>query len=58
MRNRGVEIFLKNDYKSINNFDIKSLINSEGIVDNDIIELLLNMHNFIADLIIGRYLYQ
>ncbi|KAI4465363.1 midasin-related [Holotrichia oblita] len=52
MRNRGVEIFLTNDYRSAENFDIKSLINIEGIVDNNIIELLINVHSFIADLII------
>ncbi|GJQ70464.1 hypothetical protein Trydic_g22876 [Trypoxylus dichotomus] len=53
MRNRGVELYLTNDYQNEINHDVKSLINIKGIQDNNIINLLLHMHNFIAELIIA-----
>lgn len=56
MRNRGVEIYLTNYYQNDNNFDLKSLINIKGIVHEAIIETLLKLHNFISDLIIGKYI--
>ncbi|KRT79518.1 hypothetical protein AMK59_8478, partial [Oryctes borbonicus] len=53
MRNRGVEIYLTNDYQNAANLDVKSLINIKGISDNNITDLLLHMHNFITGLVIA-----
>lgn len=56
MRNRGVEIYMlnekENEYR--NSIDIKSLISHEGLENISHIESLLNLHDFICDLILGE----
>nr|XP_022918861.1 midasin [Onthophagus taurus] len=56
MRNRGIELFLLNhDYiESQNTLDIKSLIFSNGIENNFVINTLIEMHKYISDLIVGE----
>lgn len=54
MRNRGVEIYLLPETQTIlqNNLDVKSLIHLKGIKNRKFVEILLNLHKFINDLIL------
>lgn len=57
MRNRGIEIYILNETESLksnNNFDIISLISLEGLDDLYNITILLQIHDFISDLILGE----
>lgn len=56
MRNRGTEIYmLSNEETPItNHYDIKSLIYKNGLHDPKLIHCLLQIHDFICNLIIGK----
>lgn len=53
MRNRGIEIYMLNENENL--YDTKSLIGQAGLKDNRYIEILLRIHNFIADMILGLF---
>lgn len=53
MRNRGIEIYMLNENENL--YDTKSLISQAGLKDNRYIEILLRIHNFIADMILGLF---
>uniref|UniRef100_A0AAR5QJL7 VWFA domain-containing protein n=1 Tax=Dendroctonus ponderosae TaxID=77166 RepID=A0AAR5QJL7_DENPD len=55
MRNRGVEIYMLNssDASSSNQYDIKSLIDLEGLSNPNHIAVLLKVHEFISGLILS-----
>ncbi|KAL3283550.1 hypothetical protein HHI36_006689 [Cryptolaemus montrouzieri] len=56
MRNRGVEIYILNDYEttSKNEFDWKSMIQINNLQSRKHIRVLLHMHEFLNDLILGE----
>lgn len=56
MRNRGIEIYMFNEKEDteINNFDLKSLISLKGLNIKNHIAALINIHEFITDLVIGK----
>ncbi|KAJ8918424.1 hypothetical protein NQ315_008121 [Exocentrus adspersus] len=56
MRNRGIEIYMLNDNESqgMNVFDVKSLINLEGLKRTTHINALLRIHDFVSDLTLGE----
>ncbi|XP_044750466.1 midasin [Coccinella septempunctata] len=55
MRNRGVEIYLLNDREaSRNDLDVKSMIQINGLETRKHIRVLLHMHEFLSDLILGE----
>lgn len=54
MRNRGIEIFMLDTDE--NEYDLKSLIASKGLQENNYICALLKIHEFISDLVIGNLL--
>lgn len=56
MRNRGVEIYMLNEKEGniINTFDLKSLINLKGLSDKNHIAALINIHEFVSDLVVGE----
>nr|XP_023017788.1 midasin [Leptinotarsa decemlineata] len=55
MRNRGIEIYMFDINESSNSkFDIMSLINHEGLQSTNQIMILMNIHTFISQLILGE----
>ncbi|KAF2880198.1 hypothetical protein ILUMI_25999 [Ignelater luminosus] len=52
MRNRGIEIYMLNENENL--YDTKSLISQAGLKDNKYIEILLQIHNFITDMVLGE----
>ncbi|KAF5303068.1 hypothetical protein FQR65_LT08397 [Abscondita terminalis] len=57
MRNRGIEVYLLSEHEEgfvKNDLDLKSMINLGGLTNVSHIDVLLKMHNFISDSIIGE----
>lgn len=57
MRNRGIEIYILNECETStpdNNFDIMSLVHLAGLTDMSLIKILLRIHSYISDLILGE----
>lgn len=54
MRNRGVEIYILNEKEceTTNDLDVKSLIKLQGLNDTSYINTLLQLHDFISDLVL------
>ncbi|XP_030747857.1 midasin-like isoform X2 [Sitophilus oryzae] len=56
MRNRGVEIYMLQDFEptdNLNNFDLKSLIHHEGLTNPKHLSFLIKIHEFISTLILS-----
>lgn len=54
MRNRGIEVYMFNEREGgVNEFDLKSLINLRGLQDQNLINALIDVHNFIDSHILG-----
>lgn len=56
MRNRGIEIYVldESESKKINTVDLKSLISLKGLQNNDHINALTKIHEFVSDLVLGK----
>ncbi|RZB40943.1 hypothetical protein BDFB_010518, partial [Asbolus verrucosus] len=56
MRNRGVEIYMLDEKErgQRNDLDVKTLVSREGLRNASHIAVLLNLHDFISDLILGE----
>lgn len=56
MRNRGVEIYMLNDSEvtGSNTFDIKSMIQLQGLSDQKLIKALLKVHQFVSSIILSE----
>ncbi|KAK9869487.1 hypothetical protein WA026_003241 [Henosepilachna vigintioctopunctata] len=56
MRNRGVEIYILNERESAtrDEYDLKSMVQINGLEDRKHVRALLRMHDFISDLILGE----
>lgn len=56
MRNRGVEIYMLNDIESGNKnvTDIKSLIEQNGLNFEEYQNILLELHDYVSEFVLGK----
>lgn len=56
MRNRGVEVYIPEDSDDLllDSYDIKTLLNSLGVIGDNVCSALIQVHEEIKETVIGK----